>query len=251
MLIKIPSSIYKDEALTHEEVVVYTIIKAVALTTVISESVYIDPKMITVYTYGRNYTEHNYKEVRKAIMGLIDENVIHINNNIIDKCDFINREEESFAYVPYDCLYNILTSDNANAMQIAYYFINMVGTINYKTKIGNQSIKYLAELAGVSESTAIKYNKALEDLGVIIINRIDSGMVDGGNIKHFKNKYALAGNIRPSGRETSNEKRSMAARYNNIINNPTGVSELEIREVMNYYSGTEKAATLDDLLLFT
>ena len=91
---------------------------------------------------------------------------------------------------------------NINNFTLLRYFIFIIGTINWNITVylpngeykngvvGNFTIDYLAEKAGISKRSAIEYNKILEKEKLLYIYRQNDFVVDDkNNIKSLSNIY--------------------------------------------------------------
>lgn len=117
-----------------------------------------------------------------------------------DKLIFDSKEKH-FTIVYQNELYKILNSDISCNIAILRYFIITISTLNHSKQkgfttnnyenVGNQSIQYRADMAGISKKTAIKYDKWLEDNQLLYIARSDKAVVNsnGAIEKSFCNHY--------------------------------------------------------------
>ena len=91
---------------------------------------------------------------------------------------------------------------NINNFTLLRYFIFVIGTINWNITVylpngeykngvvGNFTIDYLAEKAGISKRSAIEYNKILEKEKLLYIHHQNDFVIDGkNNIKSLSNIY--------------------------------------------------------------
>ena len=82
---------------------------------------------------------------------------------------------------------------NINNFTLLRYFIFVIGTINWNITVylpngeykngvvGNFTIDYLAEKAGISKRSAIEYNKILEKEKLLYIHRQNDFVIDDKN----------------------------------------------------------------------
>ena len=97
---------------------------------------------------------------------------------------------------------------NINNFTLLRYFIFVIGTINWNITVylpngeykngvvGNFTIDYLAEKAGISKRSAIEYNKILEKEKLLYIHRQNDFVIDDkNNIKSLSNIYGRASDI--------------------------------------------------------
>lgn len=112
-----------------------------------------------------------------------------------------DSKSKHFTIVYQNEIYKILNSDISCNIAILRYFIITISTLNHSkqkghitnnySNVGNQSIQYRADMAGISKKTAIKYDKWLEDNQLLYIARSDKAVVNsnGAIEKSFCNHY--------------------------------------------------------------
>ena len=103
--------------------------------------------------------------------------------HVIDCTNLLSSENKKlFTAITLEEVHTIFKIKKSNRFNILSYFINTIDTINNtqiytnaktckKRIIGNMSIDYIANIAGVSPIAAIEYNRLLEEEGLIYISR--------------------------------------------------------------------------------
>ena len=110
---------------------------------------------------------------------IIDMNSIFFTTSVRDPAVAIEKYEISN-------IFNI--SCNEDKIKIFRYFITIIGSIDYKTKVGSMPIDYLSKKSDISMKTAITYNKLLEDNKIIYIKHGGGKYTEDG-IKTESNSY--------------------------------------------------------------
>lgn len=144
-----------------------------------------------------NFTQRDIKLIKDSInhlikLGLINVITKHSNNYVIDSCDvFINtKQEERYISISEDEFRKIVLSSLRFRYTLLRYYLNVISTINNKTKVGFTSIMDLARLSFIDKSTALDYNKRLEDMELLYIARSNTiQRYDNGTIKKLSNTY--------------------------------------------------------------
>ena len=156
---------------------------------------------------------------------------------------------------------------NINNFTLLRYFIFIIGTINWNITVylpngeykngvvGNFTIDYLAEKAGISKRSAIEYNKILEKEKLLYIHRQNDFVIDDkNNIKSLSNIYGRASDIEyittfaknqqkhyesyrylENNNKKANNKRRLAQMYQQLVKRGgNNYSERDIEEIYNY-----------------
>ena len=156
---------------------------------------------------------------------------------------------------------------NINNFTLLRYFIFIIGTINWNITVylpngeykngvvGNFTIDYLAEKAGISKRSAIEYNKILEKEKLLYIHRQNDFVIDDkNNIKSLSNIYGrycdmeyidtFAKNQQKhyesyryleNNNKKANNKRRLAQMYKQLLKGRgEKYTEYEIKEIYNY-----------------
>ena len=180
---------------------------------------------------------------------------------------WIDTDSGNFTKIYFSEVQQIFKIKNINNFALLRYFIFVVGTINwnitvylpngeYKNGIvGNFTIDYLAEKAGISKRSAIEYNKILEKEKLLYVYRQKDFVIDEeNNIKSLSNIYGrycdmeyietFANNQKEykqsyryikNNQEISNNKRRLAQMYQQLLKGRgEKYTEYEIKEIYNY-----------------
>ena len=184
------NKVLENELMTSYDVAAYTALRKYYNWGMEEELVTTD--VLLYQLYGKNFdkvkraTKENFIE---AINHLNEIGVINITDTY-DKDKYIIDMDSIFfttsvrdpavAIEKYE-ISDIFNIDcNENKTKILRYFITIIGSIDYKTKVGFMPIDYLSKKADISMQTAIAYNKLLEDNKIIYI-------------KHGRGKYTEDG----------------------------------------------------------
>ena len=180
---------------------------------------------------------------------------------------WIDTNSGNFTKIYFNEVQQIFKIKNINNFALLRYFIFVVGTINwnitvylpngeYKNGIvGNFTIDYLAEKAGISKRSAIEYNKILEKEKLLYIYRQNDFVIDNkNNIKSLSNIYGRASDIEyittfaknqqkhyesyrylENNNKKANTKRRLAQMYQQLLKGRgEKYTEYEIKEIYNY-----------------
>ena len=153
-------------------------------------------------------------------------------------------------------LHSIMNLKQQSPENILIYYCGLISTINNSSQmeIGDKSIAYLAELSRVSKSTIIRYNRILTDNNILHIEKSNQAKTNskGQIISSLPNIYSRPHNkgiaqAEQLSREqehgklgyknlstTSNKKRSLAMKLNQIRKGNGDYSLDEIIEIIRY-----------------
>lgn len=180
---------------------------------------------------------------------------------------WIDTDSGNFTKIFFHEVQQIFKIKNVNNFALLIYFVFVVGTFNwnitvylingeYKNGIvGNFTIDYLAEKAGISTRSAIEYNKILEKEKLLYVYRQKDFVIDNeNNIKSLSNIYGrycdmeyietFANNqkeykqsyrFKKNNQEVTNNKRRLAQMYQQLVKRGgNNYSERDIEEIYNY-----------------
>lgn len=132
----------------------------------------------------KRFTDNLNAGVQELISaGYVDLADKNGNAYVIDCSKLLIKENQPFIIVTYEEILKIFKIKKSNKFNLLRYFIALIGSIKYSYGffdcsgnsknglIGNMSIDYIANLAGVSPIIAIEYNRLLEEEGLIYISR--------------------------------------------------------------------------------
>lgn len=101
---------------------------------------------------------------------------------------------KNFVMITLKELRKIINLDNSATEKILIYFCYLISTLSNvdKARVGDKSISCLATMFNSSKSTIIKYNKVLEDNGLIYISKSNKVAVDnkGTILNGYANFYS-------------------------------------------------------------
>lgn len=195
----VPDRIYKDSRLEAGEIVAYVFMQMIfSGHSKFTDSSYINEEILYLYMYGGTdggtKTEQRIKNsIAKYLQGLVDKGVVQKLGLGYNPVSFVREDKEYYTTVPIAALQRILQSGISKKMELCLYLIWMLGTRNVVTKVSNQKIEYFANCVDVSERTIQRYNAALEELGIVEIERSENVMRSpGGYLYKENNSYKLS-----------------------------------------------------------
>jgi len=117
-------------------------------------------------------TQHNRDLVNHCIQYMFDHGLVTGNKLCNNRYKLFRTEVDlksgkyySVDYKDIDKIINI--KDRCNKLDLIDYYICLVNTISYYTKVGFTSIATLSKRCGISAITICKYNKILENNEII------------------------------------------------------------------------------------
>lgn len=211
--------------------------------------------------------------IKCGIRELIDNGIItkldEFSKHYVLDCNnlWIDSSQGNFTKIYFSEIQQIFSIKNINQFSLLRYFITLMGTLSGKITvylengeykncvIGNFTIDYLAQLAGISNRSVIEYNKILEEHKLIYIYRQkdfifeednsirqltnvygrydDSEYIDmfAKNQKQYKDSYKY----RKNNHEKANSKRKFAQMYQQLLRGKgEKYTEQEITDIYNY-----------------
>ena len=272
----VPKSITEDSHFSNYAIAVYCVLQAL-YTSAYMENICITSQQIA-YMLTENMDCFKRKhQISNHIQCGLDE---LLENSIVSKKDeyqkyyildcanlWVDTEKNYFSSMTCNKLKIIFHVNNTNNFLLLRYYITIIGTIsntikvylpngNYKTGVvGNLTLDYLAELAGISTRSVIEYNKLLEELGLLYVYRHEDFTINKDDgIRRLSNVYGkpvdqeyidkFAANqqqyqetykYRESKLEKANNKRRLAQMYQQILKgNGEKYSREEIVEIYSY-----------------
>ena len=197
-LISLRNKVLENEIMTSYDIAVYTALRKYYNLGMEEELITTD--ILLYQLYGKNFdkvkrkTKENFIEAINHLdeIGVINITKIYDKNKYIIDMDSIffttSIKDPAVAIEKYEIsnIFNI--SCNEDKTKIFRYFITIIGSIDYKTKVGSMPIDYLSKKSDISRQTAITYNKLLEKNKIICI-RHGSGKYTEDGIKTEPNFY--------------------------------------------------------------
>lgn len=152
--------------------------------------------LTTKWIDSRNKDRRLYNNIKSAIKSLSDKNIITIldqngdNYVISNKGLKVNTEKEKFVIVEL-CEVQKIFSESNKPFNVFIFFVNLIGTINDKTKEWHMSQDDMAILWGASKRTINDYLKQLSDMKLIYVYRHKKRRGDGTYYKlnNFYGRY--------------------------------------------------------------
>ena len=186
------NKVLENDLMTSYDIAVYTALRKYYNLGMEEELVTTD--VLLYQLYGKNFnkvkrtTKENFIEAINHLdeIGVIDITETYDKNKYIIDMDSIffttSIKDPAVAIEKYEIsnIFNI--SCNEDKTKIFRYFITIIGSIDYKTKVGSMPIDYLSKKSDISPKTAITYNKLLEKNKIICI-RHGSGKYTEDGIK--------------------------------------------------------------------
>lgn len=104
----------------------------------------------------------------------------------------LDTEKERFVIIYTKEVHKILTCKEVMKKKIAMlrYFVALVSTFNWSSRIGSMSMEYIALQAGNSQRTCIRYNEILSEMKMIYVYKSNDKVREGDKLKQIKNCYS-------------------------------------------------------------
>lgn len=224
----LPERVYSS-TLSGNELAVYSVINMLCSGMSWANNIYVSLDAIAYYLNisKRTASEH--------YSSLIDNGVIKATGNVVDVSSVLKHREEHFVTIPVDTFFKIMRDGNT---QLYMYFVQLMSTRNNKLKVSYQKIEYIEDLTGLSKSTILRYNKKLEDIGVLYIRRSHNLKQSDGSVYSDNNVYGLVAdkaavdkyadeNEYKVDMHNSNWQRMVTAKYNAYIKNPNSYEDTD------------------------
>lgn len=203
----IPDYISNSPAISNYAIGVYCTLQA--LTSPLFKKHCITPQQIYYYLFeDSNPTKYKVNFIKCGLDELIKENIIsqigEINKCCILDCSplWIEFENSKYTMITFDEVRKIFHVENTNNFLLLKYFIFIISTISSKIEVwldpvtskrhvvGNFTIDYISQISGISERSIVEYNKILEDIGLLYINRQNDFVINDDNeIRQLSNAY--------------------------------------------------------------
>lgn len=190
--ISIPKEVYLDKTVTSQEVMVYGIIYAICVGSPFEESL-VTIDQLLFYLNGDIESRKLRATIREAVDNLLYKGKLYGVNEKADSY-IISRNQftydGNFARVPLNGLIKIAENCNKNKYSIFRYYCAIMGS-RHNEEISTMSMSYFMSVLDIgAEKTLIAYNKQLEDLHLIYIERNDQIKKKGdGGICKDTNRY--------------------------------------------------------------
>lgn len=204
------------------------------------EEVVLTPELIAYYIHGANATKDQIAAIRKELNSCALCEKLATNYFRFKKDAFnLSNDFEKLDVDVFELLMGAKVNNKPALLEHLYQIIKSIsgGTeIRGKNKVvGFMPIDYFAKNENVSESTIIRYNKQLEELGILYI--VHGGYVSSKG-KKYNNIYGLAKNkahidayANALGLTDKTDNRSISVKYNWFIKNPGKYNRAEIRSL--------------------
>ncbi len=124
----------------------------------------------------RNKDRTLYNNIKSGIKKLVDRNIIKIidqdkDNYVISNAGLeVNTEKEKFVVVELWEMQKIFSESN-KPFNVFIFFVNLIGTINNKTKEWHMSQDEMSSLWGASKRTVNDYLEQLQNMQLIYVHR--------------------------------------------------------------------------------
>lgn len=170
---KIPNTVYRDKTNSPPKVVAYAFLQMMYSSYYkFTDLVRYDQESFLYYIYEGKADRREMSKLAEAVWV----------GEYFNPVEFALSSEDNYSQVPIECLQKIMQTKYKSKIEICYYLVWLLGSRNMKTRVGHMGIEWLAEQAGISKSTAIRYNKILEELKIVYF-------IVG--TQHNTNKYCL------------------------------------------------------------
>lgn len=203
----IPDYISNSPAISNYAIGVYCALQALNSATFKKHC--ITPQQIYYYLFEDDKpTKYKVNFIRCGLDELIKEEIVaqigEINKCYILDCSplWIEFENSKYTMITFDEVRKIFHVENTNNFLLLKYFIFIISTISSKIEVwldpvtskrhvvGNFTIDYISQISGISERSIVEYNKILEDIGLLYINRQNDFVINDDNeIRQLSNAY--------------------------------------------------------------
>jgi hypothetical protein len=121
-----------------------------------------------------NNTYHNRDLVNHCIQYMLDNELVTGSKLCTNKYELFRTEVDlksgKYYSVDYDDIDKIINiKDKCNRLDLIDYYIYLISTVNYRTKVGFTSVNTLSKKCGITAMTICRYNKILENNELIYI----------------------------------------------------------------------------------
>ena len=214
----IPKSLTEDARFSNYAIATYCVLQALHVPTQMDKGC-ISPQQIAYFLTENTDCFKRKSQITNHIQCGLDE---LLENNIISEIDecqkyyildcsnlWIDTENDYFSRITFDDVKKIFQVKSTNNFLLLRFYITIIGTISntikvclvngdYKTSVvGNITIDYLAELAGISTRTVIDYSRILENIELLYVYRHEDFTLNREEgIRRLTNVYG-----RPSDKE--------------------------------------------------
>lgn len=191
MKIWVGDSIYKSPNITVYGLATYCSLKSLLANNEMKQ-VYVNPDVLSYQlTRTLKCSRRFVDSIKIGLNELVSNNFVQIIeskgcNYVLDCSKLLTfKKDEYFTIISYDELLRIFSLDSKHRFSILKYFIFIIRSLNksidvwidesqHKTKVvGTLVIDCIAQLCGISKSSAIRYNQILEDANLIYIKRTE------------------------------------------------------------------------------
>lgn len=191
MNILINENIYKSSNITVYGLATYCSLKSL-LANNETKQVYVNPDVLSYQLVRTLKCSRRFVDSIKIGLGeLISNNLVRVieskgGSYVLDCSKLLTfNKDEYYTIITYDELLRIFRLDSKHKFSILRYFIFIIGSLNknidvwidesqHKTRVvGTLVIDCIAQLCGISKSSAIRYNQILEDANLIYIKRTE------------------------------------------------------------------------------
>ena len=249
----ISKELLNDEFITDKEITTYLVLQCIATSKF--ENIICSPKNMVDSLTG---VDPSNRFANESIFNLDTRGYVKIQklSNMLFKINIDSLkipEEKSFVNVDYDDFIRLLKRKQKNKHAVIRYYCGLVGTINYNSNInGNKNVTsrrplaYLAAMMNCDITTVLTYNKVLEDMHIIYINRTNRVITDSSGKKYrdanvyglYKNKQYI---IQSANNKRDESGRKYAALYNQMKKGKHYTPEIE-KKVMDYINKRDTLA---------
>lgn len=270
----IPNALYEDHTYSNYAVVVYCLLQELSVPNQLPMQCVTCGQLIYYLTGEISQQRNKITDYIKCGINELDDKglirkVDEFSKHYILDCSklWINTNSGNFTKIFFCEVQKIFSIKNTNNFLLLRYFIFLMGTLSGKitvylpngeyknTVVGNFTIDYLSEKAGISSRSIIEYNKLLENEELIYVYRQKDFVIGEDNtIKSLSNVYGrytdreyidiFAKNqqqykesyrYKKNNQEKSNRKRRLAQMYQQLIKGGgKNYTDQELSEIHQY-----------------
>jgi len=204
------------------------------------DEILLTPELLAYYIYGNTATKEQINSIRRELKSCSSCERLATNCFKFKKDAFEQKDNYELLDCEYfELLMKTKVNNKAALLEHLYQVIRSMSKdkeVRGKKKVvGYMPISYFAEKEKISESTVIRYNKQLEEIGILYF--VHGGYVPSKSAKYNnlyglkKNKAHIDAYADTLGLADKTDNRSISVKYNWFIKNPGRYNRAEIRSL--------------------
>lgn len=256
-----------DSSLTENGIIVYA---GICFNFFGQKSILLTYNYLKAIIYGNSAEESKRKIAKKGFDELVEKNIIDVlyktnKEEFVCNVSRISKPEGLFSYIKYDDFDKIIKLNNPHSGNLIKYFLCCISTFNkddnqkYNYKFGDKPQSYLYRISGINIPTMNKYNKILQENGIMYIAKrkeFVGGIHSGKLYKPLTNMYCRYSDkdicekyikentttIKNKNEyvNITNEMRSLSQKYNYFKKTYENTTCEDIEKVMRAYNAAKQ-----------